>query len=96
MSTQEDDRAPGAHPVAIVSYRAWQRRFASDPNLIGSLITINNRSYTIVGIAPPKFGGTVLIFTPEIYVPMNMAPQIEPSSTGLKIGAMVSYLRSDD
>ena len=84
LFTQEDDRAPGAHPVAIVSYRAWQRRFASDPNLVGSTITINNRSYTIVGIAPPEFRGTVLIFTPEIYVPMNMAPQIEPSSNWLE------------
>ena len=84
MFTQEEDRAPGAHPVAVLSYGSWQRRFGGDPNLVGRTITINNHSFTIVGIAPPEFNGTVLIFTPEIYVPMMMAEQIEPGSNWLK------------
>lgn len=84
MFTQEEDRAPGAHPVAVLSYGCWQLRFAGDPNLVGNTITINNHSFTVVGIAPPEFHGTVLIFTPEIYVPMMMASQIEPGSNWLE------------
>jgi predicted permease len=83
MFTQEEDRAPGAHPVVVVSYGCWQRRFGGDPNLVGKNITINNHSFTVVGVAPPEFNGTVLIFTPEIYAPINMAKQIEPGSNWL-------------
>jgi macrolide transport system ATP-binding/permease protein len=84
MFTQDEDRAPGAHPVVVVSYGSWQRRFGSDPNLVGQTISINNDSFTVVGIAPPEFNGTVLIFTPEIYVPMMMAQKIQPGSNWLE------------
>jgi len=83
MFTQEEDRAPGAHPVAVLSYNCWQQRFGGDKNLIGKTITINGLGFTVAGIAPPNFNGTVLIFTPEIYVPMTMAKQIEPGSSWL-------------
>ncbi len=83
MFTQEEDRAPGADPVVVLSYGCWQRRFGGDPNLVGRNITINGHSFTVVGIAPPEFNGTVLIFTPEIYAPINMAKQIEPGSNWL-------------
>src|SRR5262245_4070633 len=84
MFTQEEDRAPGAIPVVVVSYGSWQRRFGSDPQLVGKTITLNNYKFTVVGIAPPDFKGTVLIFTPEIYTPMMMAKQIEPGSNWLE------------
>jgi macrolide transport system ATP-binding/permease protein len=84
MFTQEEDRAPGAHPVAVISYGGWQRRFGGDPDLVGKTITINNHTFTVVGIAPPEFNGTVLFFTPEIYLPMMMAKQIEPGSNWLE------------
>lgn len=84
MFTQEEDRVPGANPVAVVSYDSWQRRFGGDPNLVGKTIKINNYSFNIVGIAPEGFTGTVLIFTPEIWVPVMMARQIEPGSNWLE------------
>jgi predicted permease len=84
MFTQAEDRVPGAHPVTVVSYRSWQSRFGGDPNLVGKTITINNHGFTVIGIAPPEFNGTVLIFTPEIYVPLMMAKQIEPGSNWLE------------
>jgi predicted permease len=84
MFTQEEDRAPGAHPVVVLSYGCWQRRFGGDPNLIGQTITINNYSFTVVGVAPPEFNGTALIFTPEIYAPLNMGKQVEPGSRWLE------------
>ena len=84
MFIEDEDRALGAHPVVVLSYASWQRRFGSDPNLVGRTITINNHTFTVVGIAPPEFRGTVLIFTPEIYVPMMMAQQIEPESNWLE------------
>jgi macrolide transport system ATP-binding/permease protein len=81
--TQEEDRVPGASPVAVLSYGCWQRRFGGDPNLVGKEITINSHRFDVVGIAPEGFGGTVLIFTPEIWVPVMMARHIEPGSDWL-------------
>lgn len=81
--TPEEDRVPGASPVAVLSYGCWQRRFGGDPNLVGKEITINSNRFDVVGIAPEGFGGTVLIFTPEIWVPAMMARQIEPGSDWL-------------
>ena len=50
----EDDR-PGATPAAILSYGFWQRRFGDDPSIIGKQLTLNNQSFTVVGITPPNF-----------------------------------------
>src|SRR5215472_1440095 len=49
------DDTESAPPVAVVSYRAWQRRFASDTSIVGSNIDINGHPFTIVGVAPPGF-----------------------------------------
>ena len=81
--TQEEDRVPGANPVAVLSYGCWQRRFGGDPKLVGKEITINSNRFDVVAIAPEGFVGTVLIFTPEIWVPVMMAKQIEPGSDWL-------------
>ena len=81
--TQEEDRVPGASPVAVLSYGCWQRRFGGDPNLVGKEITINGNRFDVLGIAPEGFNGTVIIFTPEIWVPAMMAKQIEPGSNWL-------------
>src|SRR6266508_817828 len=79
--TQEDDRVPGAHPVAVVSYGCWQRRFGGDPNLVGKTIKLNGHDFTILGIAPAGFRGTVLVFEPDLYTPMMMAKQIAPQES---------------
>jgi len=47
-----------SEPVAVISHRYWQRRFASDPNVVGRLLEMQGRSFTIVGVTPPEFFGT--------------------------------------
>src|SRR6266480_4906943 len=46
------DDKPGSH-VVLLSYSLWQRRFGSDPNVIGRAVTLNGESYTVVGVMPP-------------------------------------------
>jgi len=53
----EEDRTPGAHPVVVVSYDFWRRRFGGDPQLVGKSLTFNNRSFTVIGVAAPGFVG---------------------------------------
>ncbi len=61
----EEDR-PGAARVCVVSNGLWQRRFGSDPNLVGKQLTLNNESYTVVGVLPPsyRFGTATDVFAP--------------------------------
>ena len=81
--TPADDQKVGAHPVAVISYTSWQRRFAADPAIIGRIVKINGLDYTILGVMPRGFFGTELIYIPEFWVPMAMEPQIEPGNAWL-------------
>jgi len=50
----EEDR-PGTTPAVILSYGFWQRRFGADPDVLGKQLTLNNQSFTVVGITPANF-----------------------------------------
>jgi predicted permease len=78
--TPADDKAPGAHPVAVITYDCWQKRFAGDPQTVGKSVLINGRSFTVIGVAPPQFYGTEISFRVEIWFPLMMLAQIEPGS----------------
>src|SRR3954468_11628367 len=60
------ENQPGSAPVAIISSRLWQRRYASDPQAVGMALTYDGKAYTIVGVAPSglQFDGDVDVFTP--------------------------------
>jgi predicted permease len=70
--TTADNQTPGAHPVAVLSYRFWQRRFAGDLSVIGKVITLKKHPFTIIGVSPPKFFGARLGGTPDIWAPLVM------------------------
>ncbi|MGB2712845.1 MAG: ABC transporter permease, partial [Vicinamibacterales bacterium] len=52
-----DDSATSSAPTVVLSYRYWQRRFGGNPALVGQLITLNVRPFTVLGIAPASFTG---------------------------------------
>ncbi len=78
LLTPEDDRAQGGHPLAVISYDSWQKRFGGRPDIVGQPIIVNGRSYSIVGVAPEGFQGTKAIAAPEIWFPLAMQTDIEP------------------
>ena len=82
--TPDDDRTPGAHPVAVLSHNFWTRRMGGDPGIIGRTITLARQPFTIVGVARPGFFGEATGRAPEIWVPMMMHPAISagPSLLG--------------
>ncbi|MBI1898692.1 MAG: ABC transporter permease [Acidobacteria bacterium] len=55
----EDDRVQGGHPVAVISYGYWKRRWAQDPSVLGRTLAVDGVDFTIVGVAPPEFFGVV-------------------------------------
>lgn len=76
--TQDDDRTPSAHPVAVLSYTFWESRFNKDPNIIGNTILINEKPITVLGVAPPGFYGLDLSNNPDVRVPLMMTPVFNP------------------
>jgi predicted permease len=69
--TPEEERPASAIPVVIVSYSYWKKTGA-DPQLLGKGVRINNRIYTVVGIAPEGFTGTTAMISPELYLPLGV------------------------
>src|SRR5580700_3213309 len=57
---QEDDQHPGADPVAVMSHRFFERRFAKDTGVVGRTLAFNGTAFTIVGVAARDFSGTVV------------------------------------
>src|SRR5579872_4920461 len=55
--TPDDDRVPGGHPLAMLSYAYWKSRFASDRGIVGKTVAINGHNMTIIGVAQPGFDG---------------------------------------
>jgi len=52
----EEDRTPNTHPVVVIGYGLWERRFGADPNVLGRTITLNEHDFTVIGVAPKDFG----------------------------------------
>src|ERR1043166_52311 len=71
-----EEETPGRNAaVAIVSYAYWQKHDL-DPAVLGSQLLINGRSFTIVGVAPQKFTGTMQVFSPDVWVPLSVYDQV--------------------
>jgi len=77
----EEDRAGGTHPVAVISHRLWQRRFGGDPSLVGRAVRLNGHPFTIVGVAPEDFRGTIRGAVTDVWVPLTMQAQVAPSKS---------------
>lgn len=73
----EEDRTRGSHPVVVLNYSCWQRRFNSDPTIVGKDIVLNGRQFNVIGVAPNGFDGTEVIFKPEAWVPVMMEETLE-------------------
>jgi predicted permease len=72
----EDDQA-GAQIVAMMSYRAWQTRFAADPSVIDSRVLVGRQPVTIIGVAGPSFFGENLTSDPaELWFPLASEPAL--------------------
>ena len=76
--TPDDDHVPGGHPVAVISYGFWKRRFAMDPGIVNRKIHISGQPFTIIGVTPAEFFGTEVGSAPDVFVPAMMQPQVMP------------------
>jgi predicted permease len=80
----DDDRAIGAHPVAVLSHTFWEERMGSDPAVVGQPIIVNGQSMTILGVAPADFMSTTLGTRPHVFVPLTMRGLMAPGWRGFE------------
>jgi predicted permease len=78
----EEDAGPGAHPVAVLSHAGWVRIFGGDPAIVGRKVILNGVAYTIVGITPKDFKGTISVAAPVMFVPLMQIDQVRPGQPG--------------
>ena len=81
--TNEDDRA-SAPPVVVLSHQYWQDRFGADPEIAGRQIKLNKQSFTIIGVTPPVFTGTLQVgYHPAVTIPLACEPLLRPTISRL-------------
>ncbi|MDP2959193.1 MAG: ABC transporter permease [Longimicrobiales bacterium] len=96
----EEDRNPGAHPVAVLGHGFWQARFGGDPSVVGRTLVINGHPFQIVGVAPEGFEGPVTFASIPLYVPLMMQMEIDPGrnlieARGNNMMNVIARLRAD-
>jgi len=78
LLTEADDQTPGAHPVAVISFHFWQRRFGADPDIVGKTINLNNYPFTVIGVTPQGFHGVEVGVAPDVRIPLMMDGNVRP------------------
>ena len=79
FSTEEQAERPGGSPVAVISETLWRRRFQADPNIVGRVIKLNQKAFTIIGVTPAVFPGTVNGLNFDLWVPLMMHAELTGS-----------------
>jgi predicted permease len=81
--SSSDETAPGANPVAVLSYGYWTRRFGNNPGILNKPLTVNGTSLTVVGVARPGFSGVQIGRSTDMFIPLSMKAQMTPGWDGL-------------
>src|SRR3989441_956239 len=81
--TDEDDKR-GAAPVVVLSHQFWQERFGANPAVIGQPLKLNKQSFTVIGVMPPAFTGTLQVdYHPHVTVPLASEPLLLGENSNL-------------
>src|SRR5262249_29194478 len=81
--TADNDRAPGGHPVVVISHSFWKSQLALAPDLVGRGLTLNGVTYAIIGITPAGFTGEWVGQPTDFWIPIAMQSQVMPEEPGL-------------
>ncbi len=80
LFTPGDNKTPGAHPYAILSYNFWKTRFGGDASVLGRKITLNGAPFSVIGVARQGFTGTNLGTSPSLFMPIMMLQQVNANA----------------
>jgi len=72
-----DEHGPNSAPYIVLTYAYWHSHFQDDHGVVGRSVQLNKHPFTIVGVTPPEFRGSVLIFSPDFFVPIVNQEQVD-------------------
>ncbi len=75
-----DEHGANSAPYIVLTWGYWHSHFHSDPKIVGRVVQLNKHPFSVVGVAPRTFYGTLLFFTPDFFVPIVDQPEIAGSS----------------
>ena len=79
---QQDSSHLAASPAVLISGNYWQRKFNSDPSIVGTKVFLNGAPFTIIGVTPVNFVGTY-VAAPDFWVPLRLEPLVYPQENWL-------------
>jgi putative ABC transport system permease protein len=79
LLAENDDRTPGSHPYAVLSYNYWTQRFGQDPLVVGRTLRIGKELYEITGVVGEPFTGTEPGTMTDVFLPVMMHPWVTRS-----------------
>ncbi|HYK92151.1 MAG TPA: ABC transporter permease [Acidobacteriota bacterium] len=79
----EEGKVGSSHAVAVISHNLWQRRFGSDPGIIGKRLLVNSYPFTIIGVGPRGFRSEMVAFATDVWIPLTMAGRCMPGDISL-------------
>jgi len=88
--TAADEHGQGTAPYAVISYAYWRRRFGSSATVLGSRIQMGKADLTVIGVAQPGFLGESVGAAPEMWIPLDMQPQVMPGRLWLEDDAQTA------
>jgi predicted permease len=72
-----DEHGPNSAPFLVISYAYWHSNFQDDRGVVGRVVQVNKHPFTILGVAPPEFSGTLVFFFPDFWAPMVEQEQLQ-------------------
>src|SRR5580698_8260614 len=72
-----DEHGPNSAPYLVISWAYWHSHFQDDRGVVGRVVQVNKHPFTILGVAPPEFSGTLLFFFPDFWAPLVQQEQIQ-------------------
>jgi len=72
-----DEHGPNSVPYVVLSYGFWHSHFQDDRGVVGRTVRLNKHPFTVIGVTPREFNGTMLFFFPEFFVPMVNQEQLD-------------------
>jgi predicted permease len=78
---RSDEHGSNSAPYIVLTYGYWHSHFQDDRGVVGRTVQLNKHPFTILGVAPPEFQGTLLFYSPDFWAPMVNQEQVEGSNT---------------
>jgi predicted permease len=90
-----DEHGPNSASYIVLTYAYWHSHFQEDRSVVGRVLQLNKHPFTVVGVTPPGFRGTVLIFSPDFFVPIVNRDQSDLNARGNRwVSEVIGHLKA--